>query len=474
MVRAAAVLGAVLALLLAPVAIASPGPTTPVPGPPTTPIATPVPASSATPAQTSPLITAPAPATTTPAPSSANSGWTSYQLVTLIVATFAALGFGSIFSSIYTARATRRRERASQVRTLQDQANVKFRAKVTALKNHVAGGPVDKAIQSPNFEGLETAIEGTQPLVEALVDELEEMTNIAETRTVQMAARVTHILPTLARQAAILPGTNCPAARQQRTAAIDAMAALSLDMSAVMRADLGLEDVRLPKPPTPNLRQRIVSKLRFRESRRLRESPDHLLRFTSKYQPLVRSPVDRDGSAPDPFVLLREWRVRNWPGNIPADAEGYRGPGEVIQLMTGSAKQLLCAAILMKKPDSPWIFAISGGQPQNTQVEIAKDAVRLVTGHRRAFSPLHVDGWRTIDGFTVYAWNATENDLTRQENIVNPAQPGGNPPTLRDLHDPANGVWVMTPDQIMTELTKAMRSNPPKDVEPSAEDQQDN
>ena len=41
---------------------------------------------------------------------------------------------------------------------------------------------MDKAIQAPHFEGLDTAIEGIQPLIEALVDECQEMTLIAERR----------------------------------------------------------------------------------------------------------------------------------------------------------------------------------------------------------------------------------------------------------------------------------------------------
>ena len=121
---------------------------------------------------------------------------------------------------------------------------------------------MDKAIQAPHFEGLDTAIEGIQPLIEALVDECQEMTLIAERRTVLLAAKVMHIFPTLAWQAAILPGTNCEAARKQRETAITAMAALNLDMSAVMRADIGLEDIRPPQSPRPNCWRRIGNRLR--------------------------------------------------------------------------------------------------------------------------------------------------------------------------------------------------------------------
>ncbi len=176
------------------------------------------------------------------------------------------LGLSAIIGGVVVAAVnhflTRRRERGAWLRQLQVEASEKFRAKAASPNNHVAGGPVDKAIQTPHFEGLDTAIEGIQPLIQALVDEFQEMTLIAEQRTLLLAAKVMHILPKLAWQAAILRGTNCEASRKQRDTALTAMVALNLDMSAVMRADIGLGDIRPLQPPEPNRWRRTGNRLR--------------------------------------------------------------------------------------------------------------------------------------------------------------------------------------------------------------------
>ena len=111
---------------------------------------------------------------------------------------------------------------------------------------------------------------------------------------------------------------------------------------------------------------------------------------------MPRSPVDRDGSAVDPFNLLRSWRVLGLPGNsVPADADGYR-LDRLIGIHSGPTMHSVCMGLPMKRPDTPWAFGVSSNQPLEAQVEVAKDAVRVVTGHRHAFPLAHQEGWTTL------------------------------------------------------------------------------
>ncbi len=337
------------------------------------------------------------------------------------------LGLSAIIGGVVVAAVnhflTRRRERGAWLRELQVEASEKFRAKAAALNNHVAGGAVDKAIQAPHFEGLDTAIEGIQPLIEALVDECQEMTLIAERRTVLLAAKVMHIFPKLAWQAAILPGTNCEAARKQRETAITAMAALNLDMSAVMRADIGLEDIRPPQSPRPNCWRRIGNRLRALTSRK---SLDHLLRYTSMYEPLGFSPVDRGIAGVKPLDVLQSWQVRRLQTDvIPNNTEGYR-MDQIMQAVphaSGAITQILtCNGMLAKKANGPWSFGVVRYQSPSAEAAIVKDAVRLVTGHRHAFSTSNLDGWLDADDSIVYRWGTTIS-----ATIINPPQPAQSP-----------------------------------------------
>jgi 4-amino-4-deoxy-L-arabinose transferase-like glycosyltransferase len=61
---------------------------------------------------------------------------------------------------------TRSRERGAELREAQIAANTEFRAKFVALRSHVITGPVEEAIQRPNFVGLAEAIRGHPDLGE--------------------------------------------------------------------------------------------------------------------------------------------------------------------------------------------------------------------------------------------------------------------------------------------------------------------
>jgi hypothetical protein len=196
-----------------------------------------------------------------------------------------------------------------------------------------------------------------------------------------------YFLPILARQAAILPGTNCEAARAQRALAIQAMAALNMDMGAVMRADIGLGDIRPPESPRPHWWLRIGSRLRAMTS--ARRSLEHMLRYTSVYEPLVASPVDRGIAGVRPLEVLRQWEVRRLLTDVvPPNTEGYRMDqiGHQVPHPSGLVTHLVrCSGLLMKQADGPWCFGVVRYLPPAAEAAIIKDAVRLVTGHRHAF-----------------------------------------------------------------------------------------
>jgi hypothetical protein len=124
---------------------------------------------------------------------------------------------------------------------------------------------------------------------------------------------------------------------------------------------------------------------------------------------MLTCPVDRE-DGPNPFALLRDWEVRPLhTDDVPAagDAEkAYFVANERIGVEEPFSKRVDSIALARKSEDGPWHFGLVQGLKPDELTELAKDACRLITGHRHGYDVKFTDGWLTPSGGgLLYRWS---------------------------------------------------------------------
>jgi hypothetical protein len=102
--------------------------------------------------------------------------------------------------------------------------------------------------------------------------------------------------------------------------------------------------------------------------------------------------------------LLWEWQVQDLSAStIPEQISGYHV--DINDIPLKRPKGFTPQACALKPPDGCWRFGIVRGLPPEVESEIAKDVVRLVTGHHNAFRAKHTGQWLLLpDGGRGYVW----------------------------------------------------------------------
>ncbi|UNB98349.1 hypothetical protein H5U98_22765 [Mycolicibacterium boenickei] len=305
---------------------------------------------------------------------------TAFEIATVVVGAVAALGVGAIAAAVITAVATNRRERGAWLRELQINANRDFYAAAQDIVTYVVTGSADEPLIDPNAPPSGApdaiAIRATN-----LTQRHLEMMPVSEQRTVDLATTVVQALPCLAYQGVPLPGAATIAALSQRRLAIGAMTLLMVDLTGVMRQDVGLSG--------------------WRERRQFTKQKKS---SQPVYAAMILSIVDRPHPPEDLGKLLWEWQVQDLSAStVPDTIAGYYVEAKRIPLK--HPKGFEPQACAQKPRDGSWRFAIVRGLPTAVESEIIKDMVRLVTGHHNAFRPKHTGQWLSLpDGGRGYVW----------------------------------------------------------------------
>jgi hypothetical protein len=290
---------------------------------------------------------------------------------------------GSIGGALVTQWQTRVRERGSWLRELQVEANREFYAAARDIMTYVVTGSAKEPLIDPDAPpgGAPDAIAKRST---ELTEKQLAMLPVCEQRTADMATVVAEILPCLAYQAVPLPGTSSLAALDQRKLAIMAMSLLMVDLTGIMRQDVGLSGWR--------------ARRQFKKQRQKSQPVYDAMRVSIVDRPQSPSAIGR---------LLWAWQVQNLPGNtIPEDVSGYYVDQSEIPLRN-HPRGYMVQACAIKPPDTCWRFGLVRGLPPNVEFNIVEDIVRLVTGHHNAFKPMHAGQWLPFPGGgRAYLWPA--------------------------------------------------------------------
>ncbi|MBJ7383307.1 MAG: hypothetical protein JHC55_02300 [Mycolicibacterium sp.] len=257
---------------------------------------------------------------------------------------------------------TRRREGTSWLRSEQVAANRRFHEAALALAHLATHGIPGKPMSD--------AADDIHLLDRELLARAQEMLVIGETQTVNAALIVSELLPKLTYQTIPLPKTTHPAALKQREDALCGIGEMLFVLEMRMRQGVGLG--LLAAGGRKTVKQ---------------------LRANTSFEQQALSPVDRDGPRPELIKLLRDWEVLTMVGGgMPEKLADYYNDAPVDALPTGG----YCLALLRKPPDGFWLFTISKGIPPKIETTILEDAVRIVTGHIRAFSPQFLHNYSVV------------------------------------------------------------------------------
>jgi hypothetical protein len=296
------------------------------------------------------------------------------------VATLGTLGTSALIGGVVVAVVnhyfTTRRERGAWLRELQIEASREFYAAAQDIVKYTVTDNAAEPLVDPNPPpgGAPDAI-AKRAVV--LTQKHMALIPVAEQRTVDMGTVVVNTLPCLAYQAVPLPGTAHLAALLQRDEALTEIAHLMVDLTMVIRQDVGLSG--------------------WRERWQARRERKH-----ATYSAMTASVVDRPGKHPAPAKLLWSWEVADLEGKgIPDDLAGYH----VDQIPMTHPKGFVPQACAHKRVDGNWRFGMMPGLAAETEEQILEDVVRLITGHHNAFPLRHSGHWLALpDGGRGYVW----------------------------------------------------------------------
>ncbi len=335
----------------------------------------------------------PASATTTqPQPT------TAIQIWTLVVAAIAA--FAAIVAPTIGAIVTSRAQRGAWLRELQIRAGQEFHSDLEDLLAFVSGA-VNVALQTGQGNSLaQMSSTDLDVLLRSLVNTYQRLLHVGQKKTVDVADAIQTHIRVYARLAVPLPGAINRASRDQRTVALEAISGAMVHLLFAMRQEAGLISWRQRK-------QR-------QEVRKTRKA------WLTRYEEEAKSQVDRGGSLPNLVELLRTWQVMPLRSNeLPADIRGYEvdsaqlGLGqwylhgtEHVEMWVPSDMEV--QAVAVKPGVEPWRFGITRGLPVRVQGKIYRDAVRLITGHARAFQTVENPLSQTFEGDYAWIWSGVD------------------------------------------------------------------
>lgn len=293
-----------------------------------------------------------------------------------MVAAIAALA--AIVAPTIGAIVTSRTQRGAWLRELQIKAGQDFHSDLEDLLAFVSG-PVNVALQTGQDDQL-ALMSSTKldEMLRSLVNTYQRLLHVGKRKTVDIADVIHSHIAVYARLAVPLPGAINRASQDQRTVAQKAIADAMVHLLFAMRQEAGL--------------------ISWRQRKLRREVHEQRKAWMTRYEQEAKSQVDRGGRLPSLVELLRSWQVMPLRSNsLPADIRGYEvdsarlgrgqwylhGTERVVMLWV--PLDMAAQAVAVKPGVEPWRFGIAQGLPVRVQGKIYRDAVRLITGHARAF-----------------------------------------------------------------------------------------
>ncbi|MBM4602857.1 hypothetical protein GS575_07600 [Rhodococcus hoagii] len=303
-----------------------------------------------------------------------------------------AVGIGSVFGAIYTARATDRRERHAWQRDQQIRAYGAFQDALWASYFRITGGEARRAKSATSEEGIEKLIDGHPDDLEEITRTVHAVITYGDRKVAFFAAGLASAWEQWIYEATPLSGAQCwPSTWQQQQALNSAHEALTYFAFQVRRS-LG----RL----NPRLWLKVALK-----ARPIYRTDHPIVEMSQKA--MVEGTAVSAGSMPRSVLI--DWRVRDCTAQIPSPERGYcRTDTPWASLKVDHQNYFHpIAAIALKRPRHPWSLAIEGRLPKETIYQLELDAVRLITGNTGAW-PLKLSASNWVpgeqEGDRVYLW----------------------------------------------------------------------
>jgi hypothetical protein len=310
--------------------------------------------------------------------------WTVVQTAALLVAAVGAVF--SVIVTIVSAVLSSRRDRLVWLRDMQSHANQEYVDAMHAFSDAVHSGPLDQALHTPDFLGLEEAWEHTSSQAANLSMAIRHLQSSGSWNVLIRALRFNAVSGRLLALAHPRLGVTNNAAMQQRARAIEEMTKMMASVEMAIRLEGRLD-------PRPNRKR--AKKLVFGAFERKG------FRFERGYETENDKLVDVFIGRVDEAAALAElqaWLVRDFTGHNLGSDFVADDPWVISQILTmNSNYSQPMRAVLVKVHGQPWRFAISSTVPASSREALYADALEIVRYGGHGGQPLH-GGLFWIDG----------------------------------------------------------------------------
>ncbi|WP_146088085.1 hypothetical protein [Rathayibacter sp. AY1B5] len=279
-----------------------------------------------------------------------------------------------------------RRDRLSWLREVQGRANEEYIDALHGFADAVAGGPLDKALHTANFVGLDESLAYNSEKLTNLLTATRHLQTSGSQRILVRAATFNYHATRLMDLAHPSSGAVNQAALDQRVRTLELIAKLLFSVDAAIR-----------------LEGRLVPFWHRRRYKKLVSGGWRRVGFHLERDPVTgldleverfKARVSESGA----LDLLHAWLVKDFQGNSTAGDYRAEDPWTLSQFLSGNSYYSRPQwAVLVKIYDEPWRFAVSPKTPAGLFGVICADASEIVRyggrgGDTRAGGSVWIDG----------------------------------------------------------------------------------
>jgi hypothetical protein len=310
--------------------------------------------------------------------------WTVVQTVAIIVAALGAVI--TVVTTLVTGRLSSKRDRTSWLRETQGKANTAYIDAMHEYSDAMHSGPLDRALHTPGFAGLDEAWQHSQEKTAALSTAVRHLQSSGSWHILVRATRFNAVAGPLMALAHPLSGAANEAALSQRTQAINAMSLMLLSVDFAIRLEGKLD----PLHRRTRTKAMVRGPLEWNNRRLTRSVLTPADKEVDKF-------LERISEAAGHQSLIN-WLVRDFDGNEAGGNYLVSDPWELSQAMTQNRYyQGPMWAVLVKIRDEPWRYALSEHAPDVLRDALYTDAAEIVRyGGRGGQTKLAAAQW--IDG----------------------------------------------------------------------------
>ncbi|OUD87998.1 hypothetical protein BC477_08385 [Clavibacter michiganensis subsp. michiganensis] len=316
-----------------------------------------------------------------------SDSWTAVQTAAVIVAAVGAMF--TLVATIVSAVLSARRDRVSWLREAQGKANHEYIDAMYAFLEAVHSGPLDRALHTPDFVGLDEAWDANRGKSSDLSNAARHLNSVGSMSILFRASQFNTAADTLMALAHPASGVSNAYALVQRKKAIEILADLSTGVDFAVRLDGKLDSFKIRR----NLMPLVYGPLKRVKLiwRRTHET----VADTEARQFMLRMSDD----VALPFLL--DWRVRSFSGELTQTAYIDGEPWLLSQALSQNNSYTgTLWAVLAKIPELPWLYALSPSVPATHRNRLYADAAELVRHGGRNVEVLYgASNW--IDGVVI-------------------------------------------------------------------------